>query len=367
MSSQPSRSSSSAKVFFIPLVGEASLAALQEKTRRILEAGEFGRLLHRQKLAAIKQHLGEKGNQGFIKPQITKVVVDLIKSKGASPLLVETNTLYRGARANTYDHLMLAYDHGFTIDKVGAPLAILDGINGQNQHPVAVSGKHFTAVNIVSDLAFFDAIFVLTHVKGHMMSGMGGAIKNLAMGFSSRAGKLAQHADFKPEINQTKCIRCEMCGAYCPQDAIRLAEERIEVNLKRCIGCGECFVACRSGAISFRWSQADRVFQEKMAEHALGALKQHKERSFFINYFNHVTQQCDCWSDDNPVRCRDIGIFAGCDPVAVDRACLDTGQKMVGHDIFKSFWPEIDPRIQLEHAEKIGLGSQDYQLVELEG
>jgi uncharacterized protein len=199
-----------------------------------------------------------------------------------------------------------------------------------------------------------------------MAAGMGGAIKNLAMGFSSRAGKLAQHADFRPEIDDSKCVRCELCGSFCPRDAIQYVDSRMEIDLSRCIGCGECYVACRSGAIAFHWGATDRLFQEKMAEHALGAVLGHRGRAAYFNFFHHVTQQCDCWPDNNPVLFRDVGIFASFDPVAIDRACLDVAEELFGENIFKKLWPELDPYVQLEHGEKIGLGSQKYDLVRVE-
>lgn len=355
----------SPKVYFISLEAKETTLSLAKKTKKILKAAGFERLARGAPLVAIKQHFGEEGNKGYIKPEVTKTVVDFVKKEEASPVVVETNTLYRGRRSNSYDHLMLAYEHGFSIESLGAPVIILDGLNGQNQHQVEIPGQHFKTVYVASDLLFFGAMIVLSHVKGHMASGMGGAIKNLAMGFASRAGKLAQHADFKPVIKDKCCVRCGLCASYCPVSAIRLIDNRIQVNIKRCIGCGECYIACLSDAISFEWGSADRVFQEKMAEHALGAVINHKGKVGYLNYFYHVTKQCDCWGSDNPVCFPNVGLFASEDPVAIDKACLDIGCEVLGEDIFHCLWPKIDPRVQIEHGERIGLGSQIYELINI--
>jgi uncharacterized protein len=353
-------------VFFVRVSGKETPATLAGKTDTLLKASALAKIVRPDSLVAVKQHLGEEGNQGFIKPAVSRVVGETIRARGGSPLLVETNTLYRGRRSNAYDHLMLAYEHGFTLENAGMPVVILDGINGQNQRAVAIPGKHYKSVFVVSDLPFFDSIFVLSHVKGHMMSGMAGALKNLGMGFSSRAGKLAQHADFRPHIRQQKCIRCELCGKYCPVDAPGLqADGRMEINLELCTGCGECYVACRSGAITFDWAGTDRKFHEKVVEHALGAVIGHPGKVAYLNFFIHISKQCDCWAESNPPLYEDVGIFASYDPVAIDRACYDLGKELLGRDVFKEMWPRLTPLVQLEHGELLGLGTQKYELREI--
>ena len=353
-------------VFFIRSGDQEDINEVAKKTLTLFRAAQFGQIVKDGTLVAVKQHFGERGNTGFLKPPLAKTVGDAVKERGGKPILVETNTLYRGQRANSYDHLMLAHEHGFTIEATGMPVAILDGVAGQNQHAVNIPGKHFQSVFVVPDLPFFDSLFVLTHVKGHLAAAMGGAIKNLAMGFASRAGKLAQHSTFHPEFDAAKCIRCERCGSFCPADAISLQTNgEMGVDTNKCLGCGECYVACQHDAIAFNWGKADSTFQEKMTEHAYGAVIGHPGKVAYLNYFLHISQHCDCWGQENPRRFDDIGIFASNDPVAIDRACYDMAQKIYGRDIFKEFWPQLDVLPQLQHGAEIGLGSQEYDLVEL--
>ena len=345
---------------------KSALPERVEKTQKILEAGGFRKAIRKGGLVGVKQHFGEEGNEGFIRPEISRAVGDFVKKSGGRPLLVETNTLYRGRRSNSCDHLLLAHEHGFSVERTGMPVAILDGICGQNQHPVEIPGKHFQTLFMVSDLPFFDSLVVLTHVKGHMAAGLGGTVKNLSMGFASRAGKLAQHADFRPEINDKKCIRCELCGQFCPADALALEDGNMEVSYEKCIGCGECHAVCRTGAIKFQFQKSDHAFQERMAEYALGAVIHHKDAAVYINHLNCISRQCDCWGDTNPPVFPDVGIFVSLDPVAVDQACVDTGTQILGEDPFRKMWPEIDPTVQLRHGEAIGLGSRKYDLIEVE-
>ncbi len=356
---------SPASVYFCPVKTGEGLQSIREKTSQLLQKAHFSSLLQNEKICAIKQHFGEKGSQSHVKPEITKVVVDYVKQAQALPLLVETNTLYTGQRSDSYHHLMLAHKHGFSIESTGAPVVIMDGINGQNQKAVPIPGKHFSSVNLVSDLPFFDSLCILSHVKGHMLSGMGGAIKNLGMGFASRAGKLAQHSDFKPRIDGALCTRCGICAEFCPVNALSLSETAMQPNHALCIGCGECYTACRYEAISFNWDEANNTFNEKMAEHAFGAIINHEKRILFLNYFIDVTRQCDCWSEPNPVIYDNVGILASTDPIAIDQASLDMGLKVFGKDIFKEMWPQLDPTMQIDHGEKIGMGTKQYNLIEL--
>ena len=354
-----------AKVFFVPVKTGESISSIAGKTNHIMERANVTSVIEENTLVAVKQHFGEKGNENYIKPLITKRVVDLIKGSNAWPLLVETNTLYKGERSDSYHHLMIVHNHGFSIENVGAPIVVMDGVHGQNQRPVAIPGKHFREVNLVSDLPFFNSMFIVSHVKGHMLSAMGGAIKNLAMGFASRAGKLAQHNDFKPVVNHNKCTLCQVCTNYCPEEAIKRGNDRIEVNNEKCIGCGECYAACQFDAISFKWEEADRKFNEKMAEHAFGAVINHHGKVAYLNFMIDIAKQCDCWSDDNPVICDNVGIFASYDPVAIDQACLDVGTEKLGKDVFQEMWPELDATFQLEHGETIGMGTRNYTLIEI--
>lgn len=355
------------KVWMIPLSAEASLDELKIKTSQILHESKLLSIISKNKIVAVKQHFGEKDNEGFIKPEVTKVVISKIKERLGRPLLVETNTLYHGQRSNTYDHLNIAYEHGFTFDKVGAPIVIMDGLNGQIRHEVEIDGKHFKKVYLVPDIPFFDSLVVLSHVKGHGMAGIGGAIKNLGMGMASRAGKLAQHSDFRPHINYKKCVACGVCTQFCNHEALKVIDKKLTLFSEKCVGCGGCYTACTREAITFSWAGVNDTFQEKLAEYAYGAAKHHcsKGKTVFINYFYHVTKHCDCEGGHNPVLFNDVAILASADPVAVDKAAYDLGLKTFGRDIFKELWPEIHATRQIEHAESLGLGSTAYELIEL--
>ncbi len=352
-----------ADVWFIPTETQdpVELARLTEK---IYKKAGFDSIIKEDKLVALKQHFGAQNNKGFIKPEIIKTVGELIKKQKGRPLAVETNTLYKGARSDSYNHLEIALEHGFSHEKLGFPIAILDGVNGQNQKTVPIPGVHFNSVNMVSDLPFFESMMILSHVKGHPAAGMGGAIKNLAMGFASRAGKLAQHSDFLPKFND-KCVRCGLCVNSCPVNALSMGNKKVVVDKTKCIGCGQCLTACRFDAIDFKFGQGKRSFSEKMAEHAFGAVIFHNRKVGYINYFNFVSKFCDCFNIENPALHKNIGLFASYDPVAIDQACYDMGVKTYGKDVFKEFFPKRNAQEQIKHASKIGMGTRKYRLIKI--
>jgi hypothetical protein len=355
-----------AKVFFASVGKGASLAVWAAKVEELFKKLQPESLLGKTKLIAVKQHFGEKGNKHHIKPKLTGKVLSELKRLQAKPCLVETNTLYKGSRSNTYDHMITADAHGFSLAKLGAPVVILDGLNGQNQQAIAIPGKHFKVVFVASDAFFFDSMVALSHVKGHKLSGFGGAVKNIAMGLASRAGKLAQHADFTPHIDGKKCTNCGTCAVWCPPEALQMKSGKLHFDQKMCIGCGQCLTVCPENAIENRSSRSTQAtFMEKMAEYALGGAAAVNGRMICINVVNNVSKLCDCARGENPIVASDVGVFASKDPVAVDAASLDVSVKKWGKDPFAKLYPEVEAKVTLEHAQKIGLGTMSYELVEV--
>ncbi|MDD5672905.1 MAG: DUF362 domain-containing protein [Chitinivibrionales bacterium] len=318
-------------------------------------------------LVAIKLHFGEQEKPGPIHPAYVAQFTKDIKSRNGKPFLVETSTLYAGRRSTAYDHLLLAYEHGYTYEAVRAPIIMADGLRGQARTKVAITGQHFKEVEVASDVRVYDSLLTLSHVTGHVLCGLGAAIKNLGMGLASRAGKRAQHSALKPTVIKDKCIACNRCNEWCPANAIgvRHRGEKALIDPALCIGCGECLTVCPSGAVAFDWNADQVKFQEKMAEYALGMVTGREEGIMHVNFITAVTRDCDCMGKGSTTYFDDIGVVASRDPVAVDQAAADLVNKKYGKDFFREMYPEIDYTIQLRHGEKIGLGSREYELEEV--
>lgn len=370
-------------LYFTPNRASAKSKTL-DRLRRLLEKAGLPERIKHDDLVALKLSFGERGNVGFIHPVYVRTVVEMVKEAGGRPVLMDSNTLYRGFRNNGHDSLVTALQNGFSFATVGAPLVMLDGLRGLEHRPVAIDGEIYDEVKIGSGILDADVVLSLAHFKGHMLSGIGGQIKNLSMGGAPRSGKQMMHSDVLPEVSTGECSGCATCMEWCPEGAISMETAENErgrvavIDTQVCIGCGECVVTCTTGAIAVRLSgESDRI-QKKMAEFALGVVAGRQDRFFGVNFVLNVTPDCDCtpWSDAPLIP--DIGIVAGLDPVALDQCSYDLCNKQRGlpgtalgeegvdaPDKFAAVHGGVDGTIQLEHGRRIGLGVREYELREV--
>lgn len=362
--SRKKEASTKAQVYFAPLPEAASPDEMASAAALLWEKFGIDGMIKANNLVAIKQHFGEKGGKNFVPPAVAKKVGALVRQAGGKPFITDSNTLYNGQRANAVDHLELAYTHGFSHEALGFPVIIADGLKGEAQVTLEGPAKALKHVFIAGAGYMADAAIILTHVTGHLASGMGASIKNVAMGFGGRAGKLQQHHAAKPIFEKAKCQLCGRCVKHCPVGAIILKGSAV-LDQKRCIGCGECYAFCPHGGVGFDWSTTSKDLQHKMAEYCLAY---HKEKQGHIAYFNfitRITKNCDCLGADEPTL-PDLGVIASIDPVAVDMAAVDLMDQRHGHDVFGQLWPQCKHRTQLEYGQEIGLGSMNYDLVRVE-
>ena len=345
-------------VYFTPIVNDESLVSISSKLESLFQKAGFDKLIQKGDFVALKMHLGEEKKKSFISPIFVRVIVDLVKEAKAKPFVTDTNTLYEGPRVNAVDHLTLAARHGFSYEQLGCPVIIADGLIGENQVSVVTpSGR----IHIAGLAKRVDVIIALTHCTGHLLTGYGGAIKNIAMGLAGRGGKLDQHSGVKPEIIASACKACEVCIIHCPAEAITLKNGKSYIDKNICYGCGECFAVCPHSAVKVdKWHATSDHMQAKMARYCAGILK--GKKSGFINFATTITKNCDCVGNPEKSLLSDVGILASSDPVAIDTASIDLINQKAGQDIFKSAWPEIDYTIQFKESEKLGVGSRTYKI-----
>jgi len=327
-------------------------------------------------LVALKLHFGEKGNTAFVRPLFLRKIAERVKELGAFPFLTDTNTLYAGARGNSVSHIHTAIENGFAFSVVGAPIIIADGMRGASISSVQIDQEIIKTAHLGKEVVESDVLISIAHFKGHELSGFGGTIKNLGMGCAARKGKMEQHSGLAPKIKRNKCTGCGECIQHCAQGAISLHEKKAKIDLQRCVGCGECILICPNGLINIQWNADMELFQRKMAEYCLAVLKGKKGKALFLNFLTNISPACDCYGHSDAAIVQDIGILASKDPVAIDQASVDLvnrmpasggscikKSRMPGEDKFRDIYPGIDWHIQLEHTEKIGLGTREYTLV----
>ncbi len=369
------------KVFFTDMRTRMYGDGLTLKLQNLIKAAGIGSIDMDGKFVAIKMHFGELGNLSFLRPNYARAVVDVVKELGGKPFLTDCNTLYPGFRKNALEHLECAWMNGFTPYTVGCPVIIGDGLKGTDEVDVPVEGGEYVkAAHIGRAVMDADIIISLSHFKGHEEMGFGGALKNLGMGCGSRAGKKDMHSAGKATIDPELCRGCRKCQAQCANGGLLFDEEAHRMTVtEKCLGCGRCLGACNFDAISFADNRANDQLGCRIAEYTKAVID--GRPNFHISLVIDISPNCDCHAENDAPILPDIGMFASFDPLALDQACADAcleatplpdsqlGDNMRDpdfvdhHDNFKNCRHTIDWKSCLEHAEKIGVGSRDYELI----
>lgn len=345
------------------------------KLSRLVKAAGMGTIDFRDKFTAIKMHFGEPGNLAFLRPNYARQVADEVKKLGGRPFLTDANTLYTGLRRNALDHLDSAYMNGFSPLTVGCHVIIADGLKGTDEAHVPVKGDYVRQAKIGRAVMDADVFISLTHFKGHEATGFGGTLKNIGMGCGSFAGKKEMHSSEKPAVDRDSCVACETCIQNCAHDAIHMEDGCANIATDRCTGCGRCISVCPAGAIRPMDDKALQILVCKIAEYTLAVVQNRPH--FHISLIMDVSPFCDCYSSNDTPIVPDVGMLASFDPVALDQACADLVNKQAplpnsllheAHgegDHFKALFHDTHWQLGLEHAEKLGLGTRAYQLVEI--
>ena len=353
-----------------------------KKLQRLLKTAGMDKIDMEGKFVAIKMHFGELGNMSYLRPNYAKAVADLVKEGGGKPFLTDCNTLYPGSRKNAIEHLYCAWENGFTPMTVGCPVIIGDGLKGTDDIAVPVEGGEYIQEAKIGRAVMDADIFIsLTHFKGHELTGFGGTIKNIGMGCGSRAGKKDQHHNGKPVIDPENCRGCRLCMRECANDGLAFDEGRkvMTIDEAHCVGCGRCIGACNFDAIHFGQDAAVKELNCRMAEYTKAVVA--GRDNFHISLVCDISPVCDCHSGNDAPILPDIGMFASFDPLALDQACVDAclrqtplpnsqlTEQMAGHDFhdhhdhFENTTPNSEYKTCLAHAEKIGLGTKEYELI----
>jgi uncharacterized Fe-S center protein len=369
---------SKSKVYFTNLRSKPSHSLLK-KLEVLIEKAGIGSIDFDHKIVALKIHFGEPGNLAYLRPNWAAQIVKTLKAKGAIPFLTDCNTLYFGRRSNGPAHLEAAFENGFIPLATGCPVIIGDGVKGIDYREINLNMEFCENAKIGTAIVDSDVLISLNHFKGHEMTGFGGALKNLGMGCASVGGKLFLHSGSSPKIHEAYCTGCRVCEKYCNYDAVKVGKDKIaHIDYEKCTGCGQCIAVCQYDSARVVWQNSSEIVSKRVSEYSYAVLKD--KPAFHINFIIDVSPDCDCWGyNDYPI-VPDIGIAASFDPVALDQASADMvnaapalpGSRicdnhnhgdMKGTDKFSTTHPDTFWQAGLEHAEKIGLGTRDYELI----
>ncbi len=366
------------KVYFTDFRSTSSNNLLRKLQTLVTRAG-LDTIDFERKIVAIKIHFGEPGNMAYLRPNYAAVIVKMLKKKQAIPFLTDCNTLYSGRRANGPEHLETAFENGYNPMTTGCPVIIADSVRGTEYREIDLGMEHCKTAKIGSAIADSDVIISMNHFKGHEISGFGGALKNLGMGCASVGGKLFLHSGASPKIYEDNCTGCRVCERYCAWHAIVVEpDKKAHIDYLKCTGCGQCIAVCQFDSARASFDSSSVTVNMRVAEYAFAAVKD--KPSFHINFIMDVSPNCDCWNFNDYPLVPDIGMAASFDPVALDQACADMvksapalpgshirhdhSDELKGEDKFKLMHPDTNWQSGLEHAEKIGLGMREYELIQ---
>ena len=350
---------------------------LTQKLARLITTAGIGNIDFEKKYAAVKIHFGEPGNLAFLRPNYAQAVVKVIQDLGGKAFLTDCNTLYVGGRKNALDHLDTAYMNGFSPFSTNCHVLIGDGLKGTDEVLVPVeNGEYVKEAKIGRAIMDADVFISLNHFKGHECTGFGGALKNIGMGCGSRAGKMEMHSAGKPYVIADKCVGCGRCVKICAHDAPTITDRKATIDHNKCVGCGRCIGICPMDAVKAPEDETNDILNCKIAEYSKAVLDGRPH--FHISLVIDVSPNCDCHAENDIPIVPNVGMFASFDPVALDKACADAVNKQtvvagsqldkmpkVHGDHFKDSAPATDWTVGIRHAVKMGIGTDQYELIEI--
>ena len=352
---------------------------------------------------AVKIHFGERYSQYYIRPAYVRKVIDKIKELGGKPFVCDT--LFSGSkvlrddagepiwtRRSLKEGLETAAMNGFTNETMGCPVIFADAPEGFQSIKRSFNGKYIKKVYIAPAIAEADILLSLAHFKCHDCMAVGGTLKNIGVGCSSKQGKWWIHHSSKLGVDKSKCTGCGECVSVCPVSAIEMHQGKAFIIAKKCIDCATCIDHCEPVAFTSKTFPTIEEQETRIAETAAGIIDYFKEKAVFINLAIDIAPLCDCDPYQGVPIVPDLGVLASKDPVALDRACIDIVNASPGipgsmaetakaltpgtekfNTVAKMRWNATpgakhvtpDWRVMLTTAEKAELGTQSYKLIKV--
>ena len=354
--------------------------SLAGKLEAALNRVDLSTFFNKNEWVAIKTHFGSEGAHRIVRPVFLKKVVDALKGVGARPFITDS------VRAMGLDYLEIANQNGLNHLSCGAPVVLADGLYGKDNLMVK-AGEILRQIAVPTLIHDVTAMIVCSHFKGHINAGFGAAIKNLAMGCVSsehrecgwKCGRGSMHTIGEGMLcwENDKCILCYQCQDICPLGSITFEDDVMKWDSEHCWRCGRCERVCQSEAIHLPGD--DARFMRAMSEAAKAVLGTFADNKvIYINFLTEIQPECDCMPVADVPIVQDIGIVISNDLVAVEQASVDLFRQALplpdsaasdksiqpGQDILQILHDK-PYMLQIEEAERLGLGSRAYELVEI--
>jgi uncharacterized Fe-S center protein len=396
----PDRSS----VYFRPARSYSQDTGLVASMLAAFDAAGLPDMIHHHDVVAIKVHCGEWDNTSYLRPVYARTLADRVKELGGRPFVTDTITLpysARASRSSALDILTTAERNGYSSAVLGCPFIVADGFTGRDDVRVDLpEGYILEEAYVAAGIASADVLIALTHFKGHGIGMMGGSMKNLGIGCQSRRGKHNVHmgghplysvgtsAEFHPEKckGRNGCPRWELCEACCPWGLFHVSDTSITWEQERCTSClGHLGANVWCGVVGRPSAAAWEATNAAIADACLAVVKTvGRDRVGFINMAIDIAPQCDCVNFSDTAMVPNVGVFASHDPVAIDAAAKDMVTESPGMPgsmsedlelmepgtkrmaLVSGRASAVSEEIQINTGVRIGLGSRDYELIDID-
>jgi len=373
-------SSKVADVYFGSVIpgNTAEWAAFAAKVDEVIKRLDFSTIKKKDKVA-IKMHLGFRSGYQTVPVFFVRRIVKAVKDVGGYPFITDNPTAVYNAA-----------ERGYTQETCGCPLIPIAGVKDSYTYMFKADFHNVKTLEMGGVLHDADVLIDLAHVKGHNTCGFGGAFKNIALGGyhgPSRWNKIHGVEQSLPYWDADKCTpeHSKKLVEACKDGCIKYDEEKhkLTVDHGMCHQCLDCIEVDKNvGCLQIK-QENFALFQELMALGANEVLKQYDDdKIFFLNFAINITPYCDCWGFGLPNVLNDIGILGSRNIVAVETASLDLirEQKIIEsmmppfirlhkekdlHPFQRMHGPMKNPYMILDYAEKLGMGSQKYKLIEV--
>ena len=383
----------SSKVYFVN-IDKIKFRGIILQIDDLFEQTGFKSIISEGDSVAIKIHTGDEYNNCGMRPGYVRRVVENVKKLGGKPFASDATQLYKIAKFTSHGFIEAAATNGFTYSTLGCPVIVADGpaitfANPMRCDDVALpipDGSRFKE-NYVAK-AFVDADSMIVCARISPAPDRRCMLKHIGMGCASKRGKARIHEATQPRVNLEKCTGCGVCVDYCTWDALKIEEGKAKIDYSKCVGCGMCTAACELGGDS---GLEDRLLVRKdggilkqrgNVDTAAALIRQKKGKIGYLGFLIDYRDDCDNWNKRSIFP--DIGILASKDPVALDAAGYDliskapflpwseVDERNLPPDADKiNSWPWYRPNmydwdLQLAEAERLELGTREYELIEID-
>jgi len=346
------------------------------KIDRLFSVPDFAAVISGGKTVFVKTNYCQAGYTRYLRPILLRMLVEKIQELGGSPAVTDSSDYFPQGHFTGDQWFAAAELMGYSELALGCARLLANGYEGGDGEFISTAGVELGGVEVARVVREADSLVVVTHVTGHPLAGLYGALVNLGLDCLNNAGKARLYENLRPQWLKEHCEHCHTCIFHCQWQALESTEDFVRVHYEKCSGCGACVMVCPRKAMRFSREQA-HTFQRRVAESSAAIVKTLGKQALYLNFLLDVVPQPDRFSWADTPFIPDVGILASTDPVAVDAATWemitrfpgspqsaaeDCGVLMPGIEKLEAI-TGVHPEAMLAQAEELEVGSRRFHLL----